>query len=170
MAGKAEALAKQYESKVQEATGVFDRLSDADWKKTTSEKWTVGCVAHHVAGGHEGISGIIKTVAGGQSVPNFTMDMLHDMNAKHAKGVRERLQGRDDRAAQEERRDRGRGRARAERRRSRQERNRSHRDAADERRADHPRHSSQPRRGAPQEHPRRRRRLRHRRARLRLDR
>jgi len=85
MAAKAEALAKQYEAKVQEATGVFDRLSDADWKKTTSEKWTVGVVAHHVAGGHEGISGIIKTVAGGQSVPGFTMDMLHDMNAKHAK-------------------------------------------------------------------------------------
>jgi DinB superfamily len=84
MAGKAEALAKQYESKVQEATGVFDRLSDTDWKKTASEKWTVGCVAHHVAAGHEGISGIIKTVASGQSVPNFTMDMLHDMNAKHA--------------------------------------------------------------------------------------
>jgi hypothetical protein len=85
MAGKADALAKQYEAKVQEATGVFDRLSDADWKKTTSDKWTVGVVAHHVAGGHEGISGIIKTVASGQSVPNFTMDMLHDMNAKHAK-------------------------------------------------------------------------------------
>ena len=28
MAGKAEALAKQFEAKVQEATGVFDRLSD----------------------------------------------------------------------------------------------------------------------------------------------
>lgn len=85
MAGKAEALAKQFEAKVQEATGVFDRLSDADWQKTTSEKWSVGVVAHHVAGGHEGISGIIKTVAGGKSVPGFTMDMLHDMNAKHAK-------------------------------------------------------------------------------------
>ena len=58
MAGKAEALAKQFEAKVQEATGVFDRLSDADWKKTTSENWTVGVVAHHVANGHEGISGI----------------------------------------------------------------------------------------------------------------
>ena len=85
MAGKAEALAKQFEAKVQEATGVFDRLSDADWKKTTSEKWTVCVVAHHVANGHEGISGIIKTVASGKSVPGFTMDMLHDMNAKHAK-------------------------------------------------------------------------------------
>ena len=33
MAAKAEGLAKQFEAKVQEATGVFDRLSDADWKR-----------------------------------------------------------------------------------------------------------------------------------------
>jgi len=85
MAGKAEALAKQFETKVQEATGVLDRLSDADWKKTTSsEKWTVGVVAHHMAGSHEGIAGIIKAVAAGQSMGNFNMQMLHDMNAKHA--------------------------------------------------------------------------------------
>ena len=85
MAAKGEALAKQFEAKAQEATTVLERLSDADWKKTTSsEKWTVGVVAHHMAGAHEAIAGIIKTVASGQSMPNFTMDMLHDMNAKHA--------------------------------------------------------------------------------------
>jgi hypothetical protein len=85
MAAKAEALAKQFETKIQEATTVFERLTDADWKKTTSEKWSVGVTAHHLAGSYEGISGIIKTVSGGKSLPNFTMDMLHDMNAKHAK-------------------------------------------------------------------------------------
>ena len=86
MGAKSEALAKQYEAKVQEATGVLEGVSDADWKKTTGgEQWTVGVVAHHVAGGHEGIAGIIKTVAGGQSIPNFTLDVLHEMNAKHAK-------------------------------------------------------------------------------------
>jgi hypothetical protein len=85
MGAKSEALAKQFEAKVQEATAVLEKLSDADWKKTTSgETWTVGVVAHHVAGGHEGIAGIIKTVAGGQSIPNFTLDRLHEMNAKHA--------------------------------------------------------------------------------------
>ena len=85
MAAKGEALAKQFEAKAQDATTVLERLSDADWKKTTSaEKWTVGVVAHHMAGAHEAIAGIVKTVAAGQSVPNFTMDMLHDMNAKHA--------------------------------------------------------------------------------------
>lgn len=85
MGAKAEALAKQFESKVHEATAVLEKLSDADWKKHTGdEKWTVGVVAHHVATGHEGISGIIKAVSAGQSMPSFTMEMLHDMNAKHA--------------------------------------------------------------------------------------
>jgi uncharacterized protein (TIGR03083 family) len=86
MGAKAEALAKQFEAKVQEATAVLERLTDADWKKTTSaEKWTVAVVAHHLAGAHEGIAGILKGVASGQSTGDFTMDMLHDMNAKHAK-------------------------------------------------------------------------------------
>lgn len=85
MGARAEALAKQFEAKVEEATGVFEKLSDADWKKVTSaEKWPVCVVAHHVAQAHAGISGIVKTVASGQSVSNFTMDMLHAMNAKHA--------------------------------------------------------------------------------------
>jgi hypothetical protein len=85
MAGKSEALAKQFETKVQEATAVLEKLSDADWKKVTAaERWSVGVTAHHVAGGHAGIAQIIKTVADGQSVGQFTMDMLHAMNAKHA--------------------------------------------------------------------------------------
>jgi Mycothiol maleylpyruvate isomerase N-terminal domain len=85
MGAKGEALAKQFEGKVQEATAVVEKVTDADWKKTTSaEKWTVGVVAHHVAVSHEGIAGIIKTVSSGQSMPHFTMDMLHAMNAKHA--------------------------------------------------------------------------------------
>jgi hypothetical protein len=86
MGAKAEALAKQYEAKVQEATGVLEKLSDADWKKVTAaERWPVGVTAHHVAGSHEPIAEILKTVAAGQSIPNFTMDMLDEMNAKHAK-------------------------------------------------------------------------------------
>ena len=85
MGAKGEALAKQFESKVQEATGVLEKLSDADWKKVTAaEKWSVGVTAHHVAGSHEPIADILKTIASGQAMPHFTMDMLNDMNAKHA--------------------------------------------------------------------------------------
>jgi hypothetical protein len=86
MGAKSEALAKQYEAKVQEATATMEKLSDADWKKVTAaEKWTVAATAHHVARGHEAIAGIVKTVASGQSIPNFTMAMLDGANAQHAK-------------------------------------------------------------------------------------
>ena len=51
---------------------------------TESEKWPVGVTAHHVAGGHEPISGIVKTVAGGQSILNHH-GHAHESNAKHAR-------------------------------------------------------------------------------------
>jgi hypothetical protein len=86
MGVKAEALAKQFETKVQEATAVLDKLSDADWKKVTSaEKWPVGVVAHHIATGHEGIAGLVKSAASGQHKPSFGMKELDQMNAQHAK-------------------------------------------------------------------------------------
>src|SRR5438094_10299387 len=86
MGARTEAFAKQYEAKAHEATATLEKLSDADWKKVTAaEKWSVGVTAHHVARGHEAIAGIVKTVASGQSVPNFTVAMLDGMNAQHAK-------------------------------------------------------------------------------------
>ena len=86
MSARAESLAKQFEAKAAEATALFGKLSDADWKKVTAaEKWTVGVTAHHMAGAHEPIAGIVKTIASGQAMPHFTMDMLHESNAKHAR-------------------------------------------------------------------------------------
>ncbi len=86
MGARAESLAKKYEAKAAELTATIQKLSDADWKKvTTAEKWPVGVTAPHVAGGHEPISGIVKTLAAGQSISGFSMSMLDDMNAKHAK-------------------------------------------------------------------------------------
>jgi len=86
MSARAESLAKRFEAKAAEMTGVIAKLSDADWRKTTeAEKWSVGVTAHHVAGGHEGILGIVKTIASGQSIPNFTMAMLDERNAQHAR-------------------------------------------------------------------------------------
>ena len=86
MGSKAEALARQFEAKAREATGVIERLSEADWRRTTAdETWTVAVVAHHVASGHEGIASMIQAVASGQAVPALTLDMLHDGNARHAR-------------------------------------------------------------------------------------
>jgi hypothetical protein len=86
METKGEALAKQLEAKAAEATAVFEKVSAADWKKVTeAEKWTVGVTAHHLAGSHEPLARTVKTIATGQSMPHFTMDMLHQANAKHAR-------------------------------------------------------------------------------------
>ena len=84
MAGRSEALAKKFEAKVDEATAVFEKLSDADWKKvTTAEKWPVGVTAHHVANSHAGLSGALKMLADGKG-PNIDINMIHAGNAKHA--------------------------------------------------------------------------------------
>src|SRR5215475_1834088 len=86
MGAKGEALAKQFEAKVAEATALLENLSDADWKKTTAaEKWTVAVAAHHIARSYEPVTHIIKTLAAGQALPHFTPQMLDEMNAQHAK-------------------------------------------------------------------------------------
>jgi len=86
MGAKGEAYAKQFETKVEEATAILEKLSDADWKETTAaEKWTVGVTAHHIARSYEPVTHIIKTIAAGQALPHFTPQMLDEMNAQHAK-------------------------------------------------------------------------------------
>ena len=86
MGARGEAFAREFEARVQEATALLEKLSDADWKRTTgAEQWTVAATARHIAGSYEPVTGIIKTIAGGQSVGNFTPQMLDQMNAQHAK-------------------------------------------------------------------------------------
>jgi hypothetical protein len=86
MGAKGEAFAKQFEAKVKEATALLEKLSDADWKKTTAgEKWTVAVTAHHIASSYEPVTHIIKTIAADQALPHFTPQMLDEMNAQHAK-------------------------------------------------------------------------------------
>jgi uncharacterized damage-inducible protein DinB len=86
MGTKGEAFAKEFEGKVQDAVTLLEKLSDADWKKSTAaEQWTVAAAAHHVARSYEPITGIIKTIVSGQTAPNFTPQMLDEMNAQHAR-------------------------------------------------------------------------------------
>jgi hypothetical protein len=85
MGVRAETLAKKFEAKVDETTAVFEKLTDAEWKKVTAaEKWSVGVVAHHVASSHEGLGRLVKAIGSGQTLGNMTMDDIHAMNAKHA--------------------------------------------------------------------------------------
>ena len=85
MGARAEKLAKKFDESCGEFTKVLGGLSDADWKNVTAaEKWSVGCVAHHVAGGHGRISGLLHMFAKGQPLPKLTRDLVNENNAKHA--------------------------------------------------------------------------------------
>jgi hypothetical protein len=85
MGSQGRAFAEQFEAKVQEATTLLEKLTDADWKKTTAaEKWTVAVTAHHIASSYEPATHIIKTIAAGQALPHFTREMLDERNAQHA--------------------------------------------------------------------------------------
>ena len=86
MGARADALAKQFEVKVEEATALFETLTEREWKKKSSaEKWPVGVVVHHIAVGHEQIGGIIKAIADGGPMPELSMDKIHSLNAEHAR-------------------------------------------------------------------------------------
>jgi hypothetical protein len=85
MGAKGEALAKQFETRAEDARAVLEKLTDTDWKKTTAaEKWTVAATAHHLASSYERVPQIITTIATGQAMPHFTPEILDQMNAKHA--------------------------------------------------------------------------------------
>ena len=82
MSERARALADRFEQANRELIATVEGLSDAQWKaKTASEGWSVGVVAHHVAGGHMGISGLVQKIANGEPV---TPPNIDKMNAEHA--------------------------------------------------------------------------------------
>ena len=86
MQKRSQGLANRFEQVNREMIEAVERCSDAQWKtKTSGETWTVGVVAHHVAQGHEAIADLVQKIATGQPLPPMTMDMIHEMNAEHAK-------------------------------------------------------------------------------------
>jgi uncharacterized damage-inducible protein DinB len=62
-----------------------ENSSDADWQRvTSSEGWTVGVTARHIAVSHVPIMGLVELVATGGEVPPITIEMFHAGNAQHA--------------------------------------------------------------------------------------
>src|SRR5689334_24780547 len=83
---KSEALAAQFDSKLQEAVTLLRSLGDADWTKVTEgEKWSVGVTAHHYASILEPVPQLVGALAAGQSATRFTRATLDEMNARHAR-------------------------------------------------------------------------------------
>ena len=85
MGERAQALANRFDETNREIISTVEKCSDAQWRtKCAGENWSVGVVAHHVAGGHAGIARIVETLAAGQPLPPMTMEMLDQVNAQHA--------------------------------------------------------------------------------------
>lgn len=86
MGTKTEELARQFEVKSRDALATLEKLSDVDWRKVTeAEKWSVGVTAHHLASVLEPVSSMIKAVAARQAPGDLSMELIHEMNAQHAK-------------------------------------------------------------------------------------
>ena len=102
MGSRSEALAKQFEAKVQEAVAVFEQLSAADWNKVTeAEHWTVGVTAHHLASALEPVAGMVTAIVSGQSPGHFTTGHARRDERQARAGARPLHQGGDHRAPQE---------------------------------------------------------------------
>jgi uncharacterized protein (TIGR03083 family) len=84
MSERARTLAERFEHANREMIRTVEGLSDAQWRtKTAGEGWSVGVVAHHVAGGHQGIAGFVTKIAHGEPA-ELDMDMINKGNAEHA--------------------------------------------------------------------------------------
>jgi hypothetical protein len=85
MSERARDLAERFEQATREMIATVERCSDVEWRtKTAGEGWTVGVVAHHVAGATRDVAGLVGLLATGQPLPAFTAEMLHRRNAEHA--------------------------------------------------------------------------------------
>jgi len=85
MSAKSEALAREFEAKVQAALATLERLGDADWSKVTeAEQWSVGVTAHHFAGVLEPITDLVRAVSAARSPGTLRSDMVDRINAQHA--------------------------------------------------------------------------------------
>jgi len=83
---RAEALASQFEQANDALINSIESMNDAQWKAICSgEQWSVGVTAHHVAGGHPVIGGMVQMVAAGQPLPPLTWEQLEQSNQQHAK-------------------------------------------------------------------------------------
>lgn len=80
-----ESLAQRFEQTNNDVIQAVEQCSDSKWQaKTAPEGWPVAVTAHHIAGSHEVIGGLVQAIANGQPLPPLTPEMLDQMNAQHA--------------------------------------------------------------------------------------
>jgi uncharacterized damage-inducible protein DinB len=81
METRAEDLARQFETANNELITVVERLSEDQWNaRCPGQDWTVAQAACHLAEDHAVLTGFIGLVAGGQPLPYFEADDVHQIN------------------------------------------------------------------------------------------
>ena len=85
-ARRANALADRLEQGARALADVASALTDAEWQTRIPEDGRkVGVVVHHVATMYPLEIQLAQALAGGKPVTGVTWDVVHEMNAEHAK-------------------------------------------------------------------------------------
>jgi hypothetical protein len=98
MGAKSRDLAQRLQAFADEVLGVVQGCSREDWgRRCASEDWSVGVTARHIAAGHFGTLGLVKTLAAGGPLPQLTraqvVAMANDHAAEHADCTPEEVAG-----------------------------------------------------------------------------
>ena len=82
---RAHAFADRLEQGAEALASFAEGLSDAEWEtKVPGDGRQVGVVVNHVASVYPIEVELAQTIASGKPIAGVSMDVIHDMNAKHA--------------------------------------------------------------------------------------
>jgi hypothetical protein len=80
------ALADRLEQGIRALAAFASTLTDTEWRTPVPKDGrTVGVIVHHVASVFPVEIGLAQTLAGGKPVTGVTWDVVHKMNAEHAR-------------------------------------------------------------------------------------
>jgi hypothetical protein len=80
-----QALAERFATSNQQLVELVERLTPKQWSTSCKDEgWPAGVTAHHVAEDHLAIAGFVQALVAGQALPNVTIVMLDQANARHA--------------------------------------------------------------------------------------
>jgi hypothetical protein len=86
MSQRANALAERLEQGASALAAFAGALTDAQWQtRIPGDGRTVGVIVHHVASVYPLEIQLAQTVAEGKPVADVNWDVVHEMNAKHAR-------------------------------------------------------------------------------------
>jgi hypothetical protein len=83
---RANALAERLEQGARSLESIARLLTDAEWQtRIAGDGRTIGVVVHHVANMYPIEIELAQTLAAGNPIKDVTWDVVHEINAKHAR-------------------------------------------------------------------------------------